>query len=124
MSFGGRAATGPTGEQESGEAGGVAGQDVCRLNKAGKLFSCNIDGCCLHSHNEDVADLQAEIAWDMSVTRSASPCVSAAEMNRTGGSQQRDFDSTNYFNIIMSRVLLDMSSFLFCDATHFLNVFF
>lgn len=47
--------------------GGGGGEDVCRLNKAGKLFSCYIDGCCLHSHNEDVADSQAE---NMSVERS------------------------------------------------------
>lgn len=48
------------------------GKDVCRLNKAGKLFSCNVDGCCLHPHNEDVADSEAEIALDMSVTHSLS----------------------------------------------------
>lgn len=45
------------------------GEDVCRLNKAGKLFSCNVDGCCLHSHNEDVWDAVAEMASDMCVTR-------------------------------------------------------
>lgn len=103
----------------------MAGEDVCRLNKAGKLFSCNVDGCCLHSHNEDVADSQAEIASDMSVTRSAAPCVAAREMNRAGDSQQREFDSTNCCNIIMSRMLLDLSSFLFesKDGTHFLIVF-
>lgn len=54
MSFGGRAKEG--------------GEDVCRLNKAGKLFSCNVDGCCLHSHNEDVSDSVAEIALDIYVT--------------------------------------------------------
>lgn len=54
VSFGGRAVRG--------------GEDVCRLNKAGKLFSCNVDGCCLHSHNEDVSDPAAEIAFDMCVT--------------------------------------------------------
>ena len=56
VSFGGRA------------AGGI--EDVCRLNKAGKLFSCNIDGCCLRSHNEDAADSETEIAFDKPVTRS------------------------------------------------------
>lgn len=45
-------------------------EDVCRLNNAGKLFSCYIDGCCLHSHNEDVADSQTEIAHNPSGERS------------------------------------------------------
>lgn len=125
MSFGGRAKIGPTGERGPA-AGGAPGEDVCRLNKAGKLFSCNVDGCCLRSHNEDVADSEAEIASDMSVTRSAAPCVSAPEINRTGDGQQREFDWTNCCNIIMSPMLLDMSSFLFekKDGTHFLNVSF
>lgn len=77
-------------------------------------------------HNEDVADSEAEIASDMSVTRSAAPCVWAAEINCTGDGQQREFDSTNCCNIIMSPMLLDMSSFLFekKDRTHFFNVCF
>lgn len=66
VSFGGRA------------RGGGGREDVCRLNKAGKLFSCYIDGCCLHSHNEDVADSQAE---NMSVERSC-VCVFAPKINR------------------------------------------
>lgn len=57
VSFGGRAKMG--------------GKDVCRLNKAGKLFLCNIDGCCLHLHNEDVSDCATEIALDTCVTCSA-----------------------------------------------------
>lgn len=118
VSFGGRAKIGPTGERGSG---GAPGEDVCRLNKAGKLFSCNVDGCCLRSHNEDVADWEAEIASDMSVTRSAAPWVSAPEINRTRDGQQREFDWTNCCNIIMSPMLLDMSSFLFEKKTELIS---
>lgn len=47
---------------------GGGGEDVCRLNKASKLFSCNVDGCCLHSHNEDVLDCLAKISFDKCAT--------------------------------------------------------
>lgn len=60
MSFGGSAT----------RVGGRGDEDEFRLNKTSKLFSCNVDGCCLHSYNEDVSESAAEMAFDKCVTGS------------------------------------------------------